>query len=370
MLRINLSDIKVGEPIAWDCFDAAGTLLLRKGVIVSSERQIEGLVTRGLFVTQKQALPEIVTPRPAEKPSPFHIIEDFKRRVRAIFEGIVTGQGTEIPERIMKLCKDIQAVCDLDADAALGVLHLDTESRYTVVHPLHVCILAELIGRKKGMAPEARQTMLAAALTSNVAMIELQEQLQKQDGPLSEEQQAEIRLHPLNAVDLLLASGAKDDFWIAYVLHHHEKLDGSGYPGAMKGETIPLAIRIISLADTYSAMVTPRVYRAQILARDALRDIFLKRGGEMDAELAQAFIKELGVFPPGTFVKLQNGEVGIVSRRGDNAMKPIVQSVIGPRGAPLPHCIKRDSADPDYAIREMVARDRAAKLDVHRMWGY
>ena len=138
----------------------------------------------------------------------------------------------------------------------------------------------------------------------------------------------------------------------------------------MKGETIPLAIRIISLADTYSAMVTPRVYRAQILARDALRDIFLKRGGEMDAELAQAFIKELGVFPPGTFVKLQNGEVGIVSRRGDNAMQPIVQSVIGPRGAPLPNCIKRDSADADYAIREMVVRDRAAKLDVHRMWGY
>jgi hypothetical protein len=138
----------------------------------------------------------------------------------------------------------------------------------------------------------------------------------------------------------------------------------------MRGEAIPLSVRIISLADTYSAMVTPRVYRGQILARDALRDIFLKRGGEMDAELAQVFIKELGVFPPGTYVKLQNGEVGIVSRRGENAMKPIVQAVIGPRGAPLPHPLKRDSAEADYAIREMVARDRAAKLDVHRMWGY
>lgn len=370
MLRINLSDIKLGEPIAWDCFDAGGTLLLRKGVTVTSQRQIEGLIERGLFVTLKPAPVEIPVPRPVEKASPFHIIEEFKRRLRGLFDGIVSGQGADIQARVMKLSKDIQDVCDLDADAALGMLHLDTESRYTIVHPLHITILAELIARKKNLPLEERQRMLAAALTANVAMIELQDQLQKQDGPLSEEQKNAIRMHPLQAVDLLLASGVKDDFWIATVLHHHEKLDGSGYPGAMRGEAIPLTVRIIALADTYSAMVTPRVYRAQILARDALRDIFLKRGGEMDAELAQVFIKELGVFPPGTYVRLQNGEVGIVSRRGENAMKPIVQAIIGPRGAPLPHPLQRDSSDADYAIREMVARDRAAKLDVHRMWGY
>ena len=198
----------------------------------------------------------------------------------------------------------------------------------------------------------------------------MQEQLQKQDGPLTDEQKAEVRLHPLKAVDMLLACGVQDDGWIATVLHHHEKLDGSGYPGAMRGDAIQLPVRIIALADTYSAMVTPRVYRQQILARDALRDIFLKRGGEMDAELAQLFIKELGVFPPGTFVKLQNGEVGIVTRRGGNSMKPIAHSVVGPRGAPLPNPIKRDTAEADYVIREMVMRDRVVKLNVHRLWGY
>ena len=283
MLKINLSDIKVGEPIAWDCFDQAGTLLLRKGVTVSSQRQIEGLIARGLFVTQKQTSIEMPVFRPVEKTSPFHIIEEFKRRVRGIFEGIITGQGVDIPERVLKLVNDMQAVCEMDVDAALGMLHLDTESRYTIVHPLHVTILAELIGRKKGMSPEERQSMLAAALTSNVAMIELQEQLQKQDGPLTDMQKAEIKMHPLQSVDLLLEVGVKDDVWISTVLQHHEKLDGSGYPGVIRGDDIPLAVRIIALADTYSAMVTPRVYRAQILARDALRDIFLKRGGEMDA---------------------------------------------------------------------------------------
>jgi HD-GYP domain-containing protein (c-di-GMP phosphodiesterase class II) len=264
----------------------------------------------------------------------------------------------------------LQAVCDLDADAVLGMMHLDTASRYTIMHPLYVAILSELIGRVKRLSIAERLPLVAAALTANVSIIELQEQLQKQEGPLTDDQKAEMRLHPVKAVDMLLAIGVQDESWIATVLHHHEKIDGSGYPGARRGDTIPLSVRILSLADTYSAMVTPRVYRTSILARDALRDIFLKRGGEMDAELAQLFIKVLGVFPPGTFVKLQNGEVGIVTRRGENSMKPMVHAVIGPRGAPLQASIKRDTANADYAITEMVVRDRACKLDVHRMWGY
>jgi HD-GYP domain-containing protein (c-di-GMP phosphodiesterase class II) len=370
MNRLSAADIRVGEPIQWDCYDAAGTLLLRKGVLVASERQIEGLIARGLFVTQKAAAPDVNVPRPTEKSSPFYTVEEFKGRLRGIFDAISTAQGGDIPERIMKLTRDLQAVCDMDADAVLGMMHLDTESRYTIMHPLYVAILSELIARVKKLSVEERLPLVAAALTANISIIDLQEQLQKQEGPLTDEQKIEMRLHPVKAVDMLLAIGVQDEAWIATVLHHHEKIDGSGYPGAQRGDAIPLSVRILSLADTYSAMVTPRVYRTSILARDALRDIFLKRGGEMDAVLAQLFIKVLGVFPPGTFVKLQNGETGIVTRRGENTMKPIVHAVIGPRGAPFPASLKRDTAQGDYAITEMVVRDRAVKLNVHRMWGY
>lgn len=370
MNRLSISDLPIGEPIQWDCFDVAGTLLLRKGIVVTSARQIAELIERGLFVTLKASSAKVNLPPLEEKPSPFHTIEEFKSRLSGIFEGIVSGQGADIPARVLKLAKDLQAVCYLDADAVLGVLHLDTQSCYTITHPLHVSILTELIARRKNIPFEERQIILAAALTANVAMSELQEQLHKHDGPLSEEQKAEVRLHPSKAVDLLLASGVQDEAWITSVLHHHEKIDGSGYPGIIRGEAIPPRTRIIALADTYSAMVTPRVYRAQILARDALREIFLKRGGEMDEELAQLFIKELGVFPPGTFVKLQNGEIGIVTRR--NGTKPIVQAVTCPRGAPLCNPVKRNTGETGFSIREMVERndDLAAKLDVPRLWGW
>jgi HD-GYP domain-containing protein (c-di-GMP phosphodiesterase class II) len=365
--RITEADVRLGQPLSWDCYDGAGVLLLKKGVVVSSERQLEGLITRGLFVVNKpsqQAAP------PREHVSPFHILDDFKRRLKGILDGFASRNGGELPARTLKFCADLQALCETDSDAALGYLHLDTECRYTVVHPLHVAILVELIAKKTGIAPEERQPILAAALTANVAMMELQEQLHKQEAPLNDLQKEAVRIHPVVAVDLLLAGGVQNEPWIHAVLHHHEKIDGRGYPGALRGELIPQSVRIISLADTYSAMITPRIYRDAILARDALREIFLKRGSEMDAGLAELFIKELGVFPPGAFVKLQNGETAIVTQRGEKSMAPFVYAVLGPRGAPLAHPIKRNTADPDFVIREMVIRDKTVKVDLHRLWGY
>lgn len=366
MHRITESDIRLGQPLPWDCFDAAGVLLLKKGVVVTSMRQLEGLVSRGLFVVNKPSQETKV----AEKLSPFHILDNFKLQLKGIFEGFVSGPGADLPERVLKLCTSIQALCQLDACAALGYLHLDTECRYTIVHPLHVAILVELIARKKECPPEQRQVFLAAALTANIAMIDLQEQMQKQTTPLTEEQRERIRLHPAYAVDMLLAAGLQNDDWFKAVLHHHEKVDGSGYPGALRGDDLPLSVRLISLADTYSAMIQPRAYRDGLLARDALREVFMQRGKEVDEELAQLFIKELGVYPPGAFVKLQNGETAVVTRAGENKMKPLVQAVLGPRGAPLNHPVKRDTSDPELAIRDMVPRDKAVKLDLHRLWGY
>lgn len=366
MHRISDRDIRLGQPLPWDCFDAHGTLLLKKGVVVSSERQLEGLLARGLFIENKPSQEA----RPDEKPSPFHVLDDFKRRLKTLFDALAADPGASLGDRVLKLCADIQALCQLDACAALGYLHLDNECRYTVIHPLHMAILAELIGKKRDCPPEQRQMLLAAALTANISMLDLQEQLQKQTSPLTPEQKEAIRHHPERAADMLSAGGVRDDEWIATVLHHHEKLDGSGYPGGLRGDELPLAVRIVSLADMYGAMIMPRAYRDSVLARDALREVFMRRGKEIDEALAQLFIKELGVYPPGAFVKLQNGETAVVTRPGENKMKPIVHAVLGPRGAPLNRPVKRDTADDDFAIRDMVQRDKAIPINLHQLWGY
>jgi HD-GYP domain-containing protein (c-di-GMP phosphodiesterase class II) len=372
MSRVKLSDIRVGEPLPFDCYDESGVLLLRRGVTIASERQLEGLIERGLYseggasgAPRRPAEPAA----PAEKPSVFSQLAMVEAQLTKLFKGVLDKHpDANFAERVMDLARHIQAICAADADATLGALHLDNKGLYTVIHPIDVAVLCEIMAIRKGLPPAERLSLLAAALTANIAILDLQEALHRQTDPLTDAQREVIRMHPVLGVDMLLDLGVQDDAWFTAVLHHHEKIDGSGYPGAMGGDYIPMSARILSLADTYSAMVTPRAFREAVSAQQALRELFLKRGAEVDAELAQLFIKELGVYPPGAFVKLSSGDVGVVIKRGKDGTSPIVKCVIGPRGAPLPFPVRRDTGQKGFEIRQMVPRDKSLRMDLRLLW--
>lgn len=368
MQKLTISDLHINELAKWDCFDADGVLVLNKGKVISNQRQLDELIEHGLFADQN-AVPK-ATSSPNENLSPFRLMADIELRLRMIFSSLATAGSTDLPGRIIKICRDLQEVCEMDADAALGMLLLGDERRYTVTHPLHVAILCELTAKKIGIAAEPRLSILAAALTSNIAMIELQNTLQKQQAPLTKEQSEKIRLHPREAAEMLRIAGVQDEVWIDIVQHHHERLDGKGYPESLSGDDISIPVRIASLADIYSAMISPRNYRAAKFSHHSLSETFLKRGAEMDASLPHLFINELGVFPPGTFVNLHNGETAVVVRRGVNAMKPQVQSVVSPKGVPLSVPQLRDSSQDNYAIREMAPPSKGFVINRQLLWGY
>lgn len=311
------------------------------------------------------------TPTPAAGPqSPFKVMSDIELRLRILFSSLAVARTTDFPARILNICTDLQHLCDIDADAALGILVLGTEVRYTITHPLHVALVCELVARTSGIDAERRLPILAAALTCNIAMIELQDTLQTQQAPLTEEQTIQIRQHPEKAAAMLREAGVQDAVWIDTVLYHHERLDGKGYPGKLSGDQISLAVRIVSLADTYGALISPRNYRAAKFSPHALREVFLKRGAAMDATLPQLFIDELGVYPPGAFVTLNNGETAIVTRRGAHTLSPQVQSVISAKGTPLPAPLLRDSTQEPYSIRDLAPPSKGLAIQRQTLWGY
>ena len=147
-------------------------------------------------------------------------------------------------------------------------------------------------------------------------------------------------------------------------------MNGKGYPRGLALGDISGAARILKLADMYTAMITPRSYRKAMLSKTAMRDIFLKRGSEIDEELAVYIVKELGVYPPGAFVKLQSGELAIVTHRGGNPKAPTVKAVVGPRGAPFDKPVLRKTDIREYEILDVVERDMIVKIDLHKLWGY
>lgn len=367
--RIQSSDVKVGEPLKWPVFDSSGVLLLRKGYVISTQSQLDSLLSRGLFL-HKTAAHRPVAEGPSVKISPFHIFDNLQVRLKRVCDDMHAGNLNDIPGRVSQIGLVIQKMCQMDADAMIGAIHLIHDGHYTILHSLHAAILSEIFLRSLGISAEDRLPILAAAITKDVGMMDLQDTLHKQNTPLTPEQHALVRTHPLRSVELLEKSGVRDGIWLEAVRHHHERLDGSGYPDGIEEEDIFFPVRILALVDIYSAMIKRRAYRDSLKSRDAMREIFTERASEVDAHLTKLFIKELGLFPPGVFVKLRNSEIAVVTHRGKQGTVPIVQAVIGPRGAPLIKAQKRDTTQEDFAIRELVPRDHQVAINLHSLWGY
>ncbi|MEG3193662.1 HD domain-containing phosphohydrolase, partial [Lysobacter sp. D1-1-M9] len=150
--------------------------------------------------------------------------------------------------------------------------------------------------------------------------------------------------------------------WLEAVLHHHERLDGSGYPNRLTAAAITAGARTLAIVDIYSAMVRPRAYREAIHARHALRNLFMERGKAVDEALATLLIREIGVFPPGTPVRLANGEVGVVLHRGRDAARPVVARLINANGTLAAIAAQRDTSTPAYAITETVPPNKYQAL--------
>ena len=372
-IRIQAGEILVGEPLPWSIIDGAGVLLLSKGFVMGSQRQIDGLIERGAYQKRDaQSASLVQAAQPAVSNSPFHRYDALQSRLKLICENLesLPGAGLVAPEQITELCADVQELCSLDGDALLAAVHMVHSGRDSVIHALHSVTLTEMLLDSHKVSEEERLSILAAALTQNVGMMALHDNLCKQSEPLTEGQKREIRQHPIKGVEALEKMGVKDDLWLKTVLHHHERLDGSGYPEGIKDEAIIMSVRIISIVDIYCALVKPRAYRPGFHALGALREIFQKRAGNVDERITKLFIKELGIYPPGAFVRLGNGEIGIVTRRGKAGAPPDVCSVIGARGALLDKPIKRDTARNDFKIKEIVDRDKSISLSVHDLWEY
>ena len=376
MNKLDGNQIRVGCPIGFDCYDSQGHLLLKKGLIVDSQKQVDFLLERGLYSLEGPRA--AAADRPAEKPpSPFQLLDDYNNRLKQLF---VAGYAEPLRElaqedrsfqkRLLNLAGDLQELCWSDADALLGAVHLDSGGRYTVLHPLYRAIVCELLAARKGLPAEDRQRIMAAALTCDLSILKLQDELTRQAGPLQADQQQVIRDHPIETAKLLTSLGVTDAEWTTAVVQHHELLNGKGYPYGLSNTDVSWWARILKLGDMYTAMVSAKVYRKAVLSKTAMRDIFLKRGSEVDEELAVFIVKELGVYPPGAFVKLQNGELAIVIHRSNNPKAPTVKAVVGPRGAPFDKPIPRKTDIREHEILDVVERDTIVKIDLHKLWGY
>lgn len=203
----------------------------------------------------------------------------------------------------------------------------------------------------------------------NISTIELQQELNHQKTPMNELQRKAIREHPEHSVQILRQLDIKDEIWLKAVLEHHEKLDGSGYPNQLKGDQLSYGTQIISLSDQYCARISPRGHKKPELHKGILRKIFLDEGHEIASDIEKLFIKELGLYPLGTVVKLANSEIAEVVQQGKTLDGPVVCACFHPDLDNYQHPTLRDTQEDKYKIIEVVdCIDNPINFDRRAVW--
>lgn len=380
IIRIKPNDVCIGKALPWPVYDIEEALLLQESTVITSDKQLQVLLEKGVYrgLTQQEAieLKKENTPS-SEKKTKTKNLFDCKRAtaqaLETLLQQLVAGEQTHATETINEIISQIKASCKQDANATLAALHLSDEFSYSVLHPLHTATLCELLMQRLNFTDEQASTVLSAALTMNLGMYALQEQLFTQINPLTEEQTREIHAHPEKSVAILKTAGITDTNWLAIVKQHHERIDGEGYPAKLSGNKIHQGAKLVALADTYAAMITPRAYRKPIMAHQALKDVFTKRGKAIDDHLAQMLIREVGIYPPGSFVKLANGDTALVVKRAivkknRDSTAPAVCSILGPRGGYIENISVRDTNIDMFKIISTCQPDLTEKIDYSKIW--
>lgn len=374
VIKIVSGDIEIDVPTPWAVYDASDCLLLKAGFIFKSSRKISEVIERGVY-RDRDAITSVKIFSSKDEvddtSSPFILANEYADRLGEILEHIEDG-NRKTEYRVLKLAQHIMWLCDRDMEAALAIIHLPpTHKKYCLYHSIHIALLSSVLAMRMNVSDKNRLSMIAASLTANIGMRNLQELLQRQSSPLTEKQQEMIRAHPINSVNILKSAGIVDEVWLKVVEQHHEQIDGGGYPYGLKDDDILVEASIISIVDVYSAKMSGRAGRTKMNVQDALRLFFTGKGQAYSENLSLYLIKELGIFPPGTFVRLANNEIAIVVKRlVGKSNTPLVKSVIGADGKDFSTPLLRDTSYKEYQIMESIFCERKAPLNYEQIWGY
>ena len=221
------------------------------------------------------------------------------------------------------------------------------------LHTINVTVLAMMIGRELGLAAEQMNVLGVGCLFHDIGLSDVPGKILMKTDALSKTEREIREMHCAYGVDIARRVGLAPAVQ-TIVEQHHEFQDGSGYPKRLKGEAIDLLARIVVVANHYDNLCNPINLAAALTPHEALSLMFAQQRQRFDPKLLQIFIRCLGVFPPGTVVRLNNDVVGLVI--SINAARPLKPNiVIYDAAVPKYEAIIVDlEAEPDISISQAI----------------
>ena len=230
---------------------------------------------------------------------------------RSFMDDVRLGQGIKIKEVKASVSECVSSILR-NPDAMMWLSRVRKKDEYTAEHSLNVGLLAITFGRHMGASEDDLNKLGLAGMLHDVGKMRTPNEVLNKEGQLTNEEFDIMKGHAQHGRDILIAH--KDVYYgavdVAY--SHHEALDGTGYPRKIKASGITDFTRIITLCDVYDAITSERVYKQGRSSLDALKILYQNKGTKYDEKLVGEFISCIGLYPPGSIVELQSGEIGIV----------------------------------------------------------
>ncbi len=370
---IPVAMLEIGKPIPVDVWNASGQLLLRKGQAVLSEVHREKLRAHEASSTPQDAqawqrsyermvhtlLRDGVDVQDIARASmPSEIRESdyvVGQKVsgnwldlQEVLRGILYQGGLAISPlpRLTGIAHTALELLQADPDDSLFCLFqalADPTLGYCATHALLCAAVCQLTADKLGLDPAHRSALWNAALTMNIGMARDQDSMARQNSGPTEWQRTLIREHPEKSVAILRGFGVDDVEQLDIVRWHHAPKAPEGLPQMLASR------RILAMADGFVARLAARKTRSSLSAVKAVRSMVL--GAEGDAiGVGSAMAQAVGFYPPGSYVRLANGEIAVAVQRGARANTPWVISLTDQDGMPIVKYQPKDTANPTYAI--------------------
>ncbi|RKR72014.1 HD-GYP domain-containing protein [Marinobacter nauticus] len=223
-----------------------------------------------------------------------------------------------------------------NASAMFWMARIKHRDAYTAEHCLRVAIFTVAFARFLGLPEDDLEVAGMCGLLHDIGKLRVPDEILNKPGPLSPREYEVMREHTTLGHELLKQDPSLDPIISDVTLHHHERIDGRGYPQQLPEWQISRFARLISIVDAYDAMTSDRCYRDGMSPADAVRILYKNRAQQFDADMVEAFIRMIGIYPPGSLVELNTGEVAlVVSTHPGRKLKPKVEILLDNNRHPI-----------------------------------
>ncbi|MFO3707142.1 HD-GYP domain-containing protein, partial [Xanthomonas codiaei] len=290
------------------------------------------------------------------------IFEDGRDTVEEMFRDVRLGRTVDT-EAAMPLVEAINDSVLRHPQALISVARLKTADDYTYLHSMAVAGLMSGLARQLGL-PDAQVVEAAmGGLLHDMGKAVTPLDILNKPGRLTNEEMEVMRQHPLDGHRLLVAGGVQNAVVLEIALHHHEKMDGSGYPNRLVGEEISLMSRMGAVCDVYDAISSDRPYKRGWDPAESLKQMASWKG-HFDPVIFQAFVRRLGIYPVGSLVRLESQKLAVVIEQTPDALlKPKVRVFYSAKLRSHVLVQDIDLARPD-------CQDRIAQMESPSDWGF